>query len=150
MYNKDKSKPEKDDFTKPCPTMTTLRTELEYMLRGTGHNEIWWLNLIEQQKSYEKPRKVSSNSSKPDKPVFHWVWPYAEKVKNLLIKYLQSDKKLQKLIQAAREDKIYWRGDDFDMFVNIINETELMRKIGIVEYKKQTKEKLKKLGLKKS
>ncbi len=133
----DRSKKDTVEFTKPCPTMTTLRTELEYMLRGTGHNEIWWLNMIEQQKSHENPRKVSGKSGE------YWAWSYSDRVKNLLSKFLRADKKLRIIIQAAREDKTYWRGDDYNIFINIINETEKMREIGIKKYKEETQKNMK-------
>lgn len=38
---------------------------------------------------------------------------------------------------AAREDGIFWRGDELDNFYKIIDETEKMRTMGIAEYKRQ-------------
>lgn len=49
----------------------------------------------------------------------------------------------QRFINAARQDRIFWRGDDIETFKRIYDETMAMRKIGPQEYRRQAIDKLK-------
>jgi hypothetical protein len=60
-------------------------------------------------------------------------------VKYLLCVYLGATLDLQQLVVAAREDGIFWRGDDYPAFVCVIDETEKMRNLGLIEYRRQAR-----------
>ena len=51
----------------------------------------------------------------------------------------------QRFIQAAREDRIYWRGEDIEDFKRVYEETQKMRSIGPKRYKAEAISKLKAL-----
>jgi len=114
------------------PSLQTLRGELSYILRNESFDETWFRNLIEPQRHSERVQQV------PTKTGQAWVWPYGNRVKHLLRDYLRADTKLQDVIKAAREDKIYWRGDTLDFFMTVIDETEKMRKVGVAAYRSRT------------
>jgi len=103
----------------------------------------WFLNLVELEHRTERPKEQSSRKKEGGA----WVWPYAERVKYLLRKYLMAPLELQQLVVAAREDKIFWRGDDYPFFVCVIDETEKMRGLGLVEYRRQSRAAMNRLSL---
>lgn len=41
----------------------------------------------------------------------------------------------QRFINAAREDKVYWRGEDIETFKRVYEETQKARKIGVRAYR---------------
>lgn len=95
------------------------------------------VNLFEKELPEEKLKLVTTKSKTgTDKKLY--VWLYAERIKYLLIKFLGAGHKLQSLIVAAREDDIYWRGDEFDVFVSLITQYEKMRSMPKGKYRKQS------------
>lgn len=95
------------------------------------------IELFEKQANDEKVTlKTTLSKTGTVKKIF--VWPYAERVKYLLLKFLSSDHRLQNLIVAAREDNIFWRGDEFDEFVTLIDQYEKMRSMPKGKYRKQS------------
>lgn len=92
-----------------------------------------FLIIIGNQKPGEKIKLVKNVKKNKE----FYVWPYAENAKYLLKKFLNGSFELQTIVVAAREDGIFWRGDELDNFYKIIDETEKMRTMGIAEYKRQ-------------
>lgn len=140
MYN---GKPEKTETVIVRPTFQQLEQDLaniimaarkrpEKMPESAFEAVSWFIRLVEGQWWGESLREKPVNTGG-----MVWIWPYADRVKYLLNIFLKADKKLQELVISAREDKIFWRGDDFEFFVGVIDETEKMREAGIVKYKKQ-------------
>jgi len=76
-----------------------------------------------------------------------WIWPFRVRVIMLLEKYIYSDDLLRDTIDSAKEMGVDWRGDDFIELVNVMNEHEIMNKIGVKEYRKQAIQKMKSLSL---
>jgi len=103
----------------------------------------WFLNLFEVQKSGEGKREVRTGKGQP-----YWLWPYADRMKRLTKEFYTLDDEFRTIIQAAREDEVYWRGDEMDFFMSVIDETEKMRKFGIVAYRKQALAQMRKLSFK--
>ena len=141
MYDGKKEKPE---IFSAKPTFQQLEQDLaniimasrkkpEKMPQGAFEAVSWFIRLVEGQGWGESLRQKSIGANGAV-----WVWPYADRMKGLLAIFLKTDEKLQDLILSARQDKIFWRGDKFDFFVKVIDETEAMREVGIVEYKKQS------------
>jgi len=54
--------------------------------------------------------------------------PYHDRLARTLKKFLRQNDIFQALIIDAAERKIYWRGDDMDMFAKIIKEADIMAK----------------------
>lgn len=97
-----------------------------------------WLDLIEKPNASEAPQKLSNE--KTGRVFFRW--PYAERAVYCLLKYLALPAEFQKIIIAAREDGIYWRGDDFEFFRKVIDETITMRDMGREPYMAQARQKV--------
>lgn len=91
----------------------------------------WFTKLFAGQKHNEAVRQLSTRNGKK-----YWIWPYADRLKYLTKKFFMAEQELRELIIAARQDRIEWRGDDFDFFVRVIDETEKMRGMGIDAYRK--------------
>lgn len=49
----------------------------------------------------------------------------------------------QRLIVAAREDRVYWRGEDIETFKRVYDETQEMRSMGAQKYREGAIKKLK-------
>ncbi len=88
----------------------------------------WFLGLVEPHQKEEAPRTSAVGGKRI------WVWPYMARMEMLLRKYLSCDETFKQIIIGARADGIFWRGDDQEFFINVINETERMRKIGAAVY----------------
>ena len=93
----------------------------------------WFIDLVEQSDGKEYPHRERNYKNTR----FIWRWPYEQRLINYLIAYLRADNKFQRVIVAAREDGIYWRGDDQYFFMRMIAETERMRCVGRDEYRRQ-------------
>ncbi len=91
----------------------------------------WFMRLIEPQRHYEKQVDRKTKDGKT-----YYIWGYADRVKSTLLIFLDIEKKLQELIVAAKQDGIYWRGDDFDFFIKVIDEHEKMKTMGSEKYRK--------------
>jgi len=141
MYN---GKPEKTIITTAKPTFQQLEQDLANIIMAARKKPVkmpqgafdavsWFIRLVEGQGWGESLRQKSMGAEG-----VVWIWPYADRMKSLLGIFLKIDGKLQDLILSARQDKIFWRGDGFDFFVKVIDETEKMRAVGITEYKKQS------------
>lgn len=98
--------------------------------RDTADAVKWFIRLFAGQKHGEAVREVSTRNGKR-----FWVWPYAERIKNLTKSFFMADQDLRELVIAARQDRIEWRGDCLEHFVRIIDETERMRAMGAEKYR---------------
>lgn len=77
------------------------------------------------------------------------VWPYAARIVYLARKFKAIADEHRQLVIDARKIKIFWRGDDFDMFNKIVTETMLFRDLSPVErdnYKKRVMTVAKSMG----
>lgn len=100
----------------------------------------WWQDMQEKPTSLDKPHKVSV----PGKDEYRWESPYVRRLSYTLSKFLSLNENDQRLIIAAKEEDVYWRGDDIDFFMNLVSETQRMRKIGIQKYREECIAKMKK------
>ena len=141
MYN---TKPERQEIVNTKPSFQQLEQELanivmaarkkpERMPESAFKAVSWFIRMVEPPGWGESLREKHVSDGR-----MAWVWPYADRVKRLLDVFLKSEKRLQDLIISAREDKVFWRGDDFDFFIKVIAETENMREVGIGEYRKSS------------
>lgn len=72
----------------------------------------WALDyLFEPPAASERPRRANKVEG------VVWIFPYQERIEYLVRKFLSlEDERDRRLIVRAREDGIYWRGDDLEWF----------------------------------
>lgn len=74
---------------------------------------------------WERPvTEVGRYSGEP-----HTQYPYVDRVRYLTRKYIGATKDTRKLIAAAREDGVFWRGEDERTFAAVIHETMSYRQV---------------------
>ena len=100
----------------------------------------WWMDQQEPAGPDDKPRQVSIVGDDDNR---RWICPYHLRVCETLKRFLSLPLKDQRIILAAREDGIYWRGDEMYFFMLVIAETEKMRKVGVSAYRDESINKLK-------
>jgi len=111
----------------------------------------WWVIMQERCRKGlppkgEYPQLLSVPTKYKEDPKKRWDYPYRQRLQQNLRKFLRLPDAQQRLIVAAQEDGIYWRGEDTEtrhkaldnrtMFENIIAETEKMRE-NPEQYKKK-------------
>jgi len=153
MVNKYTKETDSDFTVLPAPTLRELFNEI--------------VQTIGQIPSKKYPKQLSTNShdaankfiglikfhqewtEKPrmDKDSRYWIWPFKVKTLLLLEKYIHSDDLLRDTIESARLIGVDWRGDSFEELVGVMNEHEIMNKIGVKEYRKQAIAKMKSLNM---
>ena len=104
----------------------------------------WWISKIEPPKETEHPQSMST----ADGEGIRWVCPYHNRVLYTLRKFINSSNKDCQYILAAREDGIFWRGDDISFFIGVVAETVRMRKIGVKNYREECLDRMKNSFLK--
>jgi len=92
-----------------------------------------------RQEWNEKPKMNAANTV--------WVWPFKTKILLLLEKYMKADDLLRDTIDSAKLMGVDWRGDSFEELVNVMNEHEIMNRVGVAEYRKQAIKKMKALNM---
>ena len=113
---------------------------------------VWWMGMQEPRKTWEKATKIQIPTKHGEPEKYRIEDNYAVRVCTNLRIYLHLPADKQRLIIAAHEDGIFWRGEDTEtrhpqlgdrtLFENIIAETEHMRAIGVSEYRRQSREKM--------
>lgn len=100
----------------------------------------WWQDMQEKPTALDKPHKVSV----PGKDEYRWESPYIRRLSQTLTKFLSLNENDQRLIIAAKEEGVYWRGDEINFFMKVVSETQRMRKMGVQKYREESIGKLKK------
>lgn len=135
----------------PYPTIEDLTDQLAATLLAWKNPRPYWLNTVEPRKAAEKWLSVLEPHRKRDAPertAKGWRWPYADRVEYCLQRYLRLSFEDQKTVIAAREDKIFWRGDDIQLFATIIHETLRMREVGRDEYMREVRQRIRSIQTK--
>ncbi len=101
----------------------------------------WWVDHQEAQLPHERPREIKTAGPKGKST---WQCPYTERLAATFRKFLKLPSHAQRLILAAWEDGIPWRGEgtedryaafgDLTMFEKVIEETEKFNTMGRTEY----------------
>ena len=71
--------------------------------------------------------------------------PYHSRILYTLSIFLRLSVSDQRIVVAAREDGIFWRGDTIKFFMLVIDETQRMRKIGVENYRLESLRRMGKL-----
>ncbi|WP_435310659.1 hypothetical protein [Primorskyibacter sedentarius] len=98
----------------------------------------WWINMQEAAGKHETPYRKAVLGKDGE---LVWMFPYIERLAYTLQQFLHMPHDAQKTIIAAREDSIFWRGDDMPFFTRVIHETLRMREIGLDAYKAESRTK---------
>lgn len=127
------------------PTLADLHAALVQLVEATpsekrpaampalAHDAAVWL-----RKQFAPPK----HSDSPRQRAGRWTWPYADNTLRYAGQLLAAEPDMQRLILAAAEDGIWWRGDDREMFQRIIGETLKMRE-DPEKYKREASQRMK-------
>jgi len=107
------------EFTKHSPLPNCIPKPLESIAA-------WWMNIVEPPKGDERPYRISAG---------RWICPYHNRVRYLLRKFLHLSEPDRRLILAAREENIFWRGEDRAFFETTITYYGKMRAVGVEAYR---------------
>jgi len=87
----------------------------------------WWMKHQQQPDHYaDRP----TQHTKRDQTGTYWKTPYIDRVKYTLTKFLHEEKDFQRIIIAAAEEGIFWRGDSRSFFMGLIAERDKAKSPG--------------------
>lgn len=99
----------------------------------------WWLaHQKPADERHEAPRTGKSGT---------WICPYHDRVLYTLRRFLSLSPADQRIILAAHEDGISWRGDEMDRFMDIIHEHGEMQRLGVQAYRAEALRKMRGLRM---
>ena len=108
-----------------------------YIPQEPGEVVRWWIGMQEPRDGrFERPQQLPVVGK--DKAV-RWYSPYIERVVRNLLHFMQLGEKDQRYIIAAKQDKIYWRGESMKDFYNTVKEVECQRKVGTEAYREEAR-----------
>lgn len=112
------------------PTLNDFKLVLEKLLENSkaDFTADWFLKLIQPPQPEEAPSTVKDN---------RWIWPYETRVIVLFKTYMNCDEEFKRFIIAAREDNIYWRGDEPEFFYRVVKEHERMIAMSVEKYRQE-------------
>lgn len=100
----------------------------------------WWVRMQEPPNpDYDAPRQVRVITNS-DRNAYRWECPYHLRLAATLRRYVMLPPDHRELIEAAREDGVFWRGDEVKrgnkpgFFMRVYDETLKMREIGATRY----------------
>lgn len=99
-----------------------------------------WIYLYFKPGGFDNPREITNKAGS------HWRWDYGDQVIAHFKKYVSLPAKDRNIIQDARGEGIYWRGDELVFFKTVINETKKMREIGIAKYQPECVSRIKSIA----
>lgn len=89
---------------------------------------------------FEQPREIATVA----KDGARWICPYHLRLIGTLRAYALMDKHDRHIIIfGIKEEHVWWRGEPARDYISIIDETKLMRRVGIETYRKEAIAKLK-------
>lgn len=95
----------------------------------------WWVRMQEPaDEIFERPREMpvmgkGETSTRMD-------YPYIRRLCATLRAFLMTDAKQQGFIVAAKEEGIWWRGEDKEHYAVVIREVDSQRVLGVEEHRK--------------
>jgi len=133
---------ENSDKGDGMPTLSALKGELASMLRGFNKPlpAPFSVDILQSVDQWVRMQDPHDKFDAPYRPKKAWAWPYADRLKGNLKKYLQIDVEFQGLIISAAEDGIFWRGEDRNFFNLVIDEALTLRETTLDEYKAGARE----------
>lgn len=101
----------------------------------------WWATIEREPDHHEACRKKTKHRLGGS----YWYCPYIDYCKNTLMKFLHQTPEFQSAIINANINGCYWRGHDQEDFSEILSEHVRMLEIGVDDYRKEAKTRLKDL-----
>lgn len=98
----------------------------------------WWIRMQEPGKNNERPRQMQKKSGHGN----YWITPYTDRLIHTLGKYIHLPNQDSEFIQAARQEGIFWRGDNMPFFKHASEETKKQREMGAEEYRRHSLKKM--------
>lgn len=95
----------------------------------------WWVDMQEPMSKYERPRQVATSG----KDSLRWDTPYINRICINLRKFLMLKKPDHDFIVGAKDDGVWWRGDDMRFFHGLYDEAMMQKDIGKDRYRKRVK-----------
>lgn len=92
----------------------------------------WWFKMQKPQGYDEKPQYTQIQCGEG----YSWKTPYIDRLTHNLRMFLRFTTPQQKYIVAAREDDVWWNGDQVKFFEDLVEETALMKDMGVIAYRK--------------
>lgn len=95
----------------------------------------WWSSMQEPyEPALERPRQVPVLGGDE----YRTEYPYHDRMRETLWRYLCAPQSLRRLVVAAREDGHWWRGEDAAMLLGIMAERERMADMGSSAYRQRS------------
>jgi len=113
------------------------------MPRSVVEAAAWWVWMQEIPTQSDSPRRVSISGGSGQR----WECPYHRRLEHTLRKFMGMRHEERHTILVAREEKIFWRGDEIHFFRRLIEETTRARKIGPSQYREEAISKMKKFHI---
>lgn len=136
--------PEQDIINLLHEVRPHIRSWPEGMPRAAQDVPAWWMGHQRPPEHVEAPRQIPVVGDGRRSNGQRWHCPYNLRVVTTLHKYIFLPHPAQRIILAAAEDGIYWRGEDCierhpqldgrTLFENTIFETEQLRELGLEAY----------------
>ncbi len=130
------------------PTRETTRTWLFETFAGQhldGHVGRWFLDqCLDPWKARDDQATQVGITGGHGK---RWHDPYLQRVKQCAEIYLGLSQRDRELLEAGVEDGVHWRGEPIKQFVEIWEETQILRDIGTTAYIKRCKARAAKVNL---
>jgi hypothetical protein len=121
--------------TKPTYKDVVLMVERFFTNHRVKTDPAWFVgHLLEQEGEHESPRllRVAGKDE-----INRWEYGYYLRVQDCAIQWVRMDDNDRRTVTAGREDDVYWRGEDMDMFMRVYEETHKMRDMGVDAYRKE-------------
>lgn len=99
----------------------------------------WWMTMQEAPGPFDNPHRVPLMGGDG----YRWECPYHRRLEYTLRKFMDMKPDERRMIVAAREDRVYWRGDDIWFFMHVIGETTRMRGMGVATYREESLKRMK-------
>lgn len=104
---------------------------------------VWWrTQMQEPEKRGETFLRSGSDDSNEN-----WDCGYAVRLRSTLLRFIAMSEGERSMIVAAREDKVFWRGEEAKDFAFVIDETMEMRRIGVEAYRIKAMAAARRVGL---
>lgn len=99
-----------------------------------------WKSLNEPYDMIRETPRLVTVQGKEKENAQRWACPYNERLIYTFRKFVEMSPKDQKtVLHGIRAMNVPWRGDEIDFYTTVVNETMIMREIGVEDYRKQAR-----------
>lgn len=136
--------PDPSDTTASAPTKERLWDDLRDLFHECHHTTEQARYFVQaicspydprHEKPYRRPVAGAMNNQR-------WEEPYRARLMQCAAIYLRMSQQDRSMLHAGAEDGVYWRGEPVSQYVDIVDETLLMRQMGLRPYRTEAAQKL--------